>query len=140
MGANYAQNVKPRLLMGEAVANVFKNYANFKGRARRSEYWWFLVFNSLVSIFLNCIIQPIANSNSNSMFLVCLALFLYLAYLVGMIIPAWAVTVRRLHDIGKSGWWWLIALIPIVGSLVLLVWSCQDSDVCENKYGSSPKY
>ena len=57
-----------------------------------------------------------------------------------MIIPAWAVTVRRLHDIGKSGWWWLIALIPIVGSLVLLVWSCQDSDVCENKYGSSPKY
>lgn len=140
MGANYAQNVKPRLSMGEAVANVFKNYANFKGRARRSEYWWFLVFNSLVSIFLNCIIQPIANSNSNSMFLVCLALFLYLAYLVGMIIPAWAVTVRRLHDIGKSGWWWLIAFIPIVGSLVLLVWSCQDSDVCENKYGPSPKY
>ena len=140
MGANYAQNVKPRLSMGEAVANVFKNYANFKGRARRSEYWWFLVFNSLVSIFLNCIIQPIANSNSNSMFLVCLALFLYLAYLVGMIIPAWAVTVRRLHDIGKSGWWWLIALIPIVGSLVLLVWSCQDSAVCESKYGSSPKY
>ena len=140
MGVNYAQNVKPRLSMGEAVANVFKNYANFKGRARRSEYWWFLVFNSLVSIFLNCIIQPIANSNPNSMFLVCLALVLYLAYLVGMIIPAWAVTVRRLHDIGKSGWWWLIALIPIVGSLVLLVWSCQDSDVCENKYGSSPKY
>jgi uncharacterized membrane protein YhaH (DUF805 family) len=126
--------------MGEAVANVFKNYANFKGRARRSEYWWFLVFNSLVSIFLNCIIQPIANSNPDSMFLLGLALILYLAYLGGMIIPAWAVTVRRLHDIGKSGWWWLIALIPIVGSLVLLVWSCQDSDVCENKYGSSPKY
>lgn len=140
MGANYAQNVKPRLSMREAVANVFKNYANFKGRARRSEYWWFLVFNSLVSIFLNCIIQPIANSNPDSMFLLGLALILYLAYLGGMIIPAWAVTVRRLHDIGKSGWWWLIAFIPIVGSLVLLVWSCQDSDVCENKYGPSPKY
>lgn len=140
MGANYAQNVKPRLSMGEAVASVFKNYANFKGRARRSEYWWFLVFNSLVVIFLNLIVQPIAASNPESMFMLGLVLLLYLAYLVGMIIPCWAVTVRRLHDIGKSGWWWLISLIPIVGSLVLLVWSCQDSDVCENKYGPSPKY
>ena len=140
MGANYAQNVKPRLSMGEAVASVFKNYANFKGRARRSEYWWFLVFNSLVVIFLNLIVQPIAASNTESIFMLGLVLLLYLAYLVGMIIPCWAVTVRRLHDIGKSGWWWLIALIPIVGSLVLLVWSCQDSDVCENKYGPSPKY
>lgn len=140
MGANYAQNVKPRLSMGEAVASVFKNYANFKGRARRSEYWWFLVFNSLVVIFLNLIVQPIAASNPESMFMLGLVLLLYLAYLVGMIIPCWAVTVRRLHDIGKSGWWWFLALIPIVGGLVLLVWSCQDSDVCENKYGPSPKY
>ena len=59
MGANYAQNVKPRLSMGEAVANVFKNYANFKGRARRSEYWWFIVFNSLVVRVckINCVTQ-----------------------------------------------------------------------------------
>ena len=79
-------------------------------------------------MFLNCIVQFIDSSNLDRIFLLGLASILFLVQLFGMVIPGWAVSVRRLHDIGKSGWWVFIALIPVVGSLVLLVWSLQDSD------------
>lgn len=65
--------------------------------------------------------------------------FLYILYALGLFIPAIAVMVRRLHDVGKSGWWWLINLIPLVGAIWFLVLMCTDSNSGDNKYGPSPK-
>ena len=100
----------------QAVKIVFSNYANFSGRARRSEYWYFVLFSLIISLI------PIVN------------------LIVGLIsiIPGIAVCVRRLHDIGKSGWWLLLCLIPIV-NLILLVWYCTDSQPGENQWGANPK-
>ncbi|MBE6293284.1 MAG: DUF805 domain-containing protein [Bacteroidales bacterium] len=100
----------------QAVKSVFSNYANFSGRARRSEYWYFVLFSLIIGLI------PIVN------------------LIVGLIsiIPSIAVCVRRLHDIGKSGWWLLLCLIPIV-NLILLVWYCTDSQPGENQWGANPK-
>jgi uncharacterized membrane protein YhaH (DUF805 family) len=106
----------------DAVNSAFKNYANFDGRARRSEYWYFALFNLLVSLCL-VFISP----------------FLYLFYLLAIIIPSIAVLVRRLHDIGKSGWMYFVGLIPLVGGIWLLVLLCTDSQVGDNEYGANPK-
>ena len=100
----------------QAVKSVFSNYANFSGRARRSEYWYFVLFSLIIGLI------PIVN------------------LIVGLIsiIPGIAVCVRRLHDIGKSGWWLLLCLIPVV-NLILLVWYCTDSQPGENQWGANPK-
>mgnify|MGYP003297531573 CR=1 FL=1 len=100
----------------QAVKSVFSNYANFSGRARRSEYWYFVLFSLIISLI------PIVN------------------LIVGLIsiIPGIAVCVRRLHDIGKSGWWFLLGFIPI-GPIVLFAWFCKDSQPGVNKWGENPK-
>ena len=108
---------------GQAVSNCFTNYANFSGRARRSEYWYFTLFHFLINFAVGLLRIPAVSS------LVALALF----------IPSLAVGVRRLHDIGKSGWYILIALVPLVGAILLLVWECRDSDPGSNLYGPNPK-
>ena len=106
----------------EAVKLFFKNYTNFSGRSRRSEYWWFCLFNMIVSFLLNLILSDIAG-----------------LWTLVILVPTLSLVVRRLHDIGKSGWWYLIALIPLVGGLILLVWFCKDSDPQTNQWGPSPK-
>ena len=114
----------------EAVGSVLSNYANFKGRARRSEYWFFVLFNSLATGLLS----GISTAAESSFFYV-----IYIIYVLAMILPTLAVIWRRLHDIGKSGACYFIALIPIVGAIILLVWLCRDSDPNTNMYGPSPK-
>ena len=108
----------PSLSFGQAVSNVFSHYADFTGRARRSEYWWFVLLNVILSWI------P------------------YLGMLWGLvaILPGLAVCVRRLHDVGKSGWYYFVVLIPIVGLIMMVVWLCQDSEYGDNKYGENPKY
>lgn len=100
-----------------AIKSVLGNYANFSGRARRSEYWWWFLFT-----LLWCWI-PILN--------ILLALVFF--------IPALAVAIRRLHDTGRSGWWILLAFIPLIGAIVLLIFYCTDSQSGENKWGANPK-
>lgn len=112
----------------EAVASVFGKYATFSGRARRSEYWWFFLFDVIVSVVMFAVDTAIKTPIPG--LIVSLALLL----------PALAVTVRRLHDTGRSGWFILIGIIPIVGSIVLIVFACQDSQPGENQYGPSPKH
>ena len=108
---------------------VFHNYANFKGRARRKEYWMFHLFYVLFIWFLTFLVV------FDEAFVVLLFIFT-----LAMLMPVISVTARRLHDIGKSGWLTLIMLIPFIGSIVLLVFFvCKDSDPLENKYGTSPK-
>lgn len=105
----------------------FKKYAVFSGRARRKELFMFFLFN-----FIVCIVASVLD-----------ALFaggiLYLLVLLACFLPGFAVQIRRLHDIGKSGWWYLLCLIPLIGSIILLVWFCYDSQPGDNAYGPNPK-
>lgn len=124
---------------GAAVASFWKNYATFTGRARRSEFWFislFLLLTNLATAAIDFVLlgndveRFIANGGGGIVGLV---------WILATIVPALAVQVRRLHDINKSGWWVLIGFVPVAGFIVLLVFSVQDSDVAENKYGPSPK-
>lgn len=113
---------------------VFENYANFNGRARRSEYWYFGLANFIIAI-IAAIIDSVAGLNFEPLPYG----WLYFANALLILIPGLAVTVRRLHDVGKSGWFFFIILIPIIGSIWLLVLFCTEGDQGDNEYGSDPK-
>ena len=108
---------------------VLKKYAVFSGRARRAEYWYFVLFSIIASIVLG-IIGVIIRDKSG---------ILSIIYGLAILIPTLAVTVRRLHDIGKSCWWWFLVLIPIIGWIWFLVLMIIDSNSGDNKYGPNPK-
>ena len=114
-----------------------KKYADFTGRARRAEYWWFVLINFVVIFSLVVLIIILAGSNDS---LTGLGGIIYAVYALGVILPSLAVTVRRLHDTGKSGWMLLIGLIPFVGLIILLVFYFTDGEPGANQYGPSPKY
>lgn len=119
----YANNVtmSPKhVSFGEAIKLFFINYVNFTGRSTKSEYWWAVVFNFLVSMVLGFI--PYIGS------LLSLAL----------IIPGLSLCIRRLHDIGKSWVWYLMGLIPLAGFIILIVYFCKDSDG-DNQWGPAPR-
>jgi uncharacterized membrane protein YhaH (DUF805 family) len=108
--------------------SVLKNYVGFQGRAQRKEYWMFFLFNAIVSIILITIdkilhVYPLLST----------------IYDLAVLLPNLAVSIRRLHDTGKSGWWILLGLIPFVGTIILLVFMCQDSQPDDNQYGPNPK-
>ena len=107
---------------------VLKKYAVFGGRARRKEYWMFLLFNIIISFVLG-FVEVLAGGSG----------IVYMLYSLAVLIPSTAVTVRRLHDTGRSGWWLLISLVPLIGVIVLLVFTVQDSNPDENQYGANPK-
>ena len=100
---------------GEAIKVCFNKFADFNGRARRSEFWWFQLFAYLVSS-VTCGIGGLV-----------------------LLIPLLAVTSRRLHDTGHSGWWQLIQLVPF-GVILIIIWGVQDSDPGPNEYGPNPKF
>ncbi len=112
---------------------VLKKYAVFQGRARRKEYWMFTLFNVLISIALMIIgaILGLAEDGGSNI--------LSTLYCLAVLLPGIAVSVRRLHDTDRSGWWLLIGLIPIIGAIVLLIFLVQDSQPNENQYGPNPK-
>ncbi len=114
-----------------------KKYADFTGRARRAEYWWFVLINFVV-IFSLLVLTIILSGSDDS--LTGLGGIIYAVYALGVIVPSLAVTVRRLHDTGKSGWMLLIGLIPFVGPIILLVFYFTDGEPGANQYGPSPKY
>lgn len=112
---------------------VLKNYAGFSGRARRKEYWMFALFNFIfliVAMILDNVLGTTIEEVGYGL--------IYFLYVLAVLIPSIAVTVRRLHDIGKSGWMFLILLIPIIGAIWLLVLMVMDSDPRENQYGPNP--
>ena len=116
---------------------AFKNYANFSGRARRAEYWYFVLGNFILIISFY-ILAMVGVSNEN-IGLSLLGNIVYLVTALGFFIPGLAVAVRRLHDINKSGWYYFIVLIPLIGAIVLLVWFFTDGDRFTNNYGADPK-
>ncbi|MFT6909777.1 MAG: uncharacterized membrane protein YhaH (DUF805 family) [Oleiphilaceae bacterium] len=110
-----------------------KKYAVFNERARRKEYWYFVLFNILVSIALTLIDALTGSLNAEGIGL------LSGIYSLAMFIPSIAVGVRRLHDTGRSGWWILIVLVPLIGIIALIIFFALDSTPEDNKYGSNPK-
>ena len=113
---------------------VLKNYAVFNGRAQRSEYWFFALFNILANIGLFLIDGVLGTLNPETGFGLLGGI-----YMLAIIIPGIAVTIRRLHDTNRSGWWSLIVFIPVVGVIALLVFMILDSTPGDNEYGSNPK-
>ena len=113
---------------------ALKKYATFSGRARRKEYWFFVLFYVLISI-VAAVIDSMTGSFDSTMGMGMLGLLVALA----LLIPSLAVAVRRLHDTDRSGWWVLLCLIPLIGGIWLLVLLCLDSTPGENQYGPNPK-
>jgi uncharacterized membrane protein YhaH (DUF805 family) len=122
---------------GEAVSSGLRKFFTFAGRAPRSEYWYFYLF-FLLAIVAGAILDyqlemasfDEAGEYDGGLLVVLVVLALF--------IPQLSVTIRRLHDINRSGWWWWLGLIPIVGGIVLLVWLCTRGTEGSNRYGPNP--
>jgi uncharacterized membrane protein YhaH (DUF805 family) len=111
--------------------DTWRDYFNFSGRARRKEYWYFQLFHALALVIGEVLV---VQSGATGVFTIIFAL-----YFVASIVPEIAVTVRRLHDIGKSGWWYFVSLVPIAGPIWFLVLMCSDGEFGNNQYGPSPR-
>ncbi|MCQ2202552.1 MAG: DUF805 domain-containing protein [Bacteroidales bacterium] len=117
---------------------VFENYANFSGRARRKEYWYFCLTLFILNMLMQVVSAISSVESSSSILVLGLSIVLLLAYMC-LIIPNISLSIRRLHDIGKSGWYLLIGFIPLVGGIILLVWFCREGETGPNKWGPDPK-
>ena len=118
----------------EWYLKVLKNYVGFSGRARRKEYWMFVLFNiifAVVAMILDNVLGLASKEYGYGP--------IYGLYALAVFLPGRAVSVRRLHDIGKSGWWLLIALIPIVGAIMLIIWDVREGERGDNRFGPDPK-
>ncbi len=113
----------------EAIRSVLTQYVGFSGRARRSEYWYWVLFYIVIGVIASLLDRAVIGSTSS-----------WFSYIVGLalFLPGLAVAVRRLHDTTRSGWWILLGLIPVVGAIILIVFYVQDSHG-DNQYGPSPK-
>lgn len=116
----------------ESIKTVYAKYATFSGRATRSEFWWFTLFVYIVVLSLSLIFAAIGNEGLYIPLIVLLGIFLLISF-----IPILALRVRRLHDIGKSGWWILFGFIPYLGGLILFIFALMKSEG-ENEYGPNP--
>ena len=114
----------------QAIASGFQNYVNFSGRAVRSEYWFWILFFILAvvaaglidfALFSNAGIYPV-----------------YSLVSLGLFLPSLAVSIRRLHDLDRSGWWILLSFFPLVGGIILLVWYCMRGTIGPNRFGPDP--
>ncbi len=114
---------------------VLSQYTDFKGRARRKEYWMFVLFNVIFAVAAVILDNVLGITFSPEMPYG----FIYLLYALAVLIPGIAVAVRRLHDMGKSGWWYLIALVPLIGGIWLIVLLATDSEAGDNQWGPNPK-
>ena len=110
------------MTFGESIKTCLAKYATFEGRAGRPEFWWFMLFQLLVTVAVSFVSQALAGLAS-----------------LALLLPIIAAQARRLHDIGKSGWLMLIGLIPLIGWIVVIYWSVQPSAQGANEYGQAPE-
>ena len=141
----FSGGATPMMSFGQAVSTcLIKKYATFKGRARRSELWWFALFRFIVLIVVgSCLLVAAQHDGVVGGF----CGFLLILIILALLVPAISVSVRRFHDIGYSGWVYLALLIGgcipyigIIASIAGIIYCCKDSNRGENKYGPSPKY
>ena len=123
----------------EAVKSGYANYVNFSGRAQRSAYWWWVLFQVGVGLAIALIEGggSFSRGAGSMQFAVVGGTFTMIWSLINLL-PGLAVAVRRLHDLDKSGWWLLIGLIPLVGAIILLVWFCSRGTGGANRFGADP--
>ena len=105
----------------DAIKSAFTHFADFKGRARRSEYWWFFLFNTIAGSIISAAIPDLA-----------------WVWTLLLLIPGISLAVRRLHDVGKSGWFYLWVLLPLAGFIIVLIQFLKDSGE-DNQWGPNPK-
>ncbi len=117
----------------ESIQTVFQKYAVFEGRARRSEYWWFYLAYTVVSLVLSGIARALGTGGAATAVSVISGIFA-----LACLVPSIAVTTRRLHDTGKSGWWQLLYL-TCIGGIVVFIFCIMDSQPGDNQYGPNPK-
>jgi uncharacterized membrane protein YhaH (DUF805 family) len=115
---------------GQAIASGFANYVNFSGRSSRPAYWYFVLFLFIVSIITAIIDVTVFGAEQIGP--------LNAIFSLATLLPSLAVSIRRLHDIGRTGWWVFIALIPLIGWILLIVWACQRGEPGPNAYGPAP--
>ena len=118
---------------------VWKQYTKFSGRSRRKEFWTFLLIHLIVILAFTLLLTILENQYLMTPMVEITVNALIMLYVLASIAPTLAVYVRRLHDTGRSGWWYFISFVPVIGSLLLLFWCAQDSHTGENKYGPNPK-
>ncbi|MEA3492424.1 MAG: DUF805 domain-containing protein [Campylobacterota bacterium] len=136
------------------METIKQRYAQFDGRASRSEFWYFALFSLIISIALGILdgvlgtaysYEVVTNTiatatvESTEMTVTQTIGYMQTLYSLLILIPSIAVSIRRLHDIGKSGWWLLIAIVPIIGLFILLFFYVKDSQSGDNEYGENPK-
>ena len=112
----------------EWYIKVLKNYVGFEGRARRMEYWMFMLVNLVIVLVIRMLENLLGIEGA-----------IGFIYSLAILIPSIAVSIRRLHDTGRSGWWILIGFVPVIGILVLLVFYCLDGEPNDNEHGPDPK-
>ena len=113
--------------------NVLRNYIGFGGRARRKEYWMFILVNFIFALVLSIVDKILGWEWASGEGV------LTSIYGLFILLPSWAVQFRRLHDTDRSAWWLLLLLIPIVGWIVILIFNCQSGTPGENRFGPDPK-
>lgn len=109
------------MTFSESIQICFSKYADFNGRAKRPEYWWFVLFTILVSLALSMVSDIVSGIFS-----------------LAVLAPSLAAAARRLHDTGRSGWWQLIVLLPVIGLIVLIVFLAQEGSAEANQFGETP--
>jgi len=112
----------------DGYLQTLKKYADFGGRARRTEYWMFFLFNFIIGIVLSVVDYVLGTGG-----------IIGALFALALLIPAVAVGVRRLHDTDRSGWWLLIAFVPLIGAIVLIIFFVLDSSPGDNRFGANPK-
>ncbi|SHH19154.1 DUF805 domain-containing protein [Marivita hallyeonensis] len=118
----------------DAVRTCLSKYATFSGRAARSEFWWFVLFLMVMNLLLAILDRALFGVTSDGQPISIIGAVFSLA----IILPSIAVGVRRLHDLDKSGWWYLLILIPFLGALVLIYFFVQKGSAGENRFGPDP--
>ena len=121
------------MTLSEAVTMSLARYASFGGRARRSEYWCFTILHWL-AILLAMVVSYLAMLASPA-----LGVILYSIVFLGTLLPHLAISIRRLHDVNRTGWWYLVGFVPLLGAIVLLVLFCTDGTRGPNRFGADPK-
>ena len=119
---------------GEAVSTCWKKYGDFDGRAQRPEFWWWVLFVTLLQIVASIVLTVLLVLFQNAGFLQWLGVMIFMIVVLAVILPSIAVSVRRLHDRDLSGWWYLLGFVPF-GSIVLLVWYVLPGTPGPNRYG-----
>lgn len=118
----------------EWYLKVLKNYVGFSGRARRKEYWMFTLFNIIAAVIAMVLDNVLGLTFEGIGYGP-----IYALYGLAVFLPGLAVSIRRLHDTDRSGWWLLLAFIPLIGAIILIVWMATDGTAGDNRFGSNPK-